>query len=72
MRKMTSEEIIRTYIDFFVKNGHKEIESAPLIPKDDPSVLWINAGVTPLKKYFDGSVVPENRRMTSCQKCITK
>ena len=70
MRKMTSEEIIRTYIDFFVKNGHKEIESAPLIPKDDPSVLWINAGVTPLKKYFDGSVVPENRRMTSCQKCI--
>ena len=70
MKKMTSEEIIRTYINFFVSHGHKEIESAPLIPKDDPSVLWINAGVTPLKKYFDGSAVPENRRMTSCQKCI--
>ena len=70
MKKMTSEEIIRTYIDFFVSRGHTEIESAPLIPKDDPSILWINAGVTPLKKYFDGSVVPKNRRLTSCQKCI--
>ena len=70
MKKMTSEEIIRTYIDFFVSRGHTEVESAPLIPKDDPSILWINAGVTPLKKYFDGSVVPENRRLTSCQKCI--
>ncbi|MBQ8681701.1 MAG: alanine--tRNA ligase [Bacilli bacterium] len=70
MRKMTSEEIIRTYIDFFVERGHLEVESASLIPKDDPSILWINAGVTPLKKYFDGSVVPQNRRMTSCQKCI--
>ena len=70
MKKMTSEEIIRTYINFFVKNGHTELESAPLIPKDDPSILWINAGVTPLKKYFDGSIVPKNRRLTSCQKCI--
>ena len=67
---MSSEEIIRTYIDFFVNHGHTEVESASLIPKDDPSVLWINAGVTPLKKYFDGSVVPQNRRLTSCQKCI--
>ena len=70
MKKMTSEEIIRTYINFFVERGHSEIESAPLIPKNDPSILWINAGVTPLKKYFDGSVTPQNRRMTSCQKCI--
>ena len=70
MKKMTSEQIIRTYIDFFVSHGHLEVASASLIPKDDPSVLWINAGVTPLKKYFDGSVVPKNRRLTSCQKCI--
>ena len=67
---MTSEEIIRTYIDFFVEHGHMEVESASLIPHDDPSVLWINAGVTPLKKYFDGTVVPKNRRIVSCQKCI--
>ncbi|MGN1268064.1 MAG: alanine--tRNA ligase-related protein, partial [Candidatus Aphodocola sp.] len=70
MKKMTSEEIIRTYIDFFVEHGHMEVESASLIPHDDPSVLWINAGVTPLKKYFDGTVVPKNRRIVSCQKCI--
>ena len=67
---MTSEEIVRTYIDFFVERGHLEVESSSLIPKDDPSILWVNAGVTPLKKFFDGSVVPQNRRMTSCQKCI--
>ena len=70
MKKMTSEQIIRTYIEFFKEKGHQEIPSAPLIPKNDPSILWINAGVTPLKKYFDGSVIPENRRMVSCQKCI--
>ena len=70
MKRMTSDEIINTYIDFFVSKGHEKIESASLIPKDDPSVLWINAGVTPLKKFFDGSVVPNNRRSVSCQKCI--
>ena len=70
MKKMTGEEIINTYIDFFVERGHLRVDSASLIPKDDPSVLWINAGVTPLKKYFDGSEVPKSRRITSCQKCI--
>ena len=70
MKKLTGEQIVRTYIEYFKEHGHSEIESAPLIPKNDPSVLWINAGVTPLKKYFDGSVVPENKRLTSCQKCI--
>ena len=70
MKKLTGKEIIRTYIEFFKERGHTEVESASLIPHDDPTVLWINAGVTPLKKYFDGTVVPQNRRMTSCQKCI--
>ena len=70
MKKLTGREIIRMYIDFFKERGHSEIESASLIPYNDPTVLWINAGVTPLKKYFDGSVVPKNRRLTSVQKCI--
>ena len=70
MKKLTGNEIIRMYIDFFKERGHSEVESASLVPHDDPTVLWINAGVTPLKKYFDGTVVPQNRRMTSCQKCI--
>lgn len=70
MKKLKGNEIIRTYIEFFKEKGHTEIESASLIPHDDPTILWINAGVTPLKKYFDGTIVPQNRRMTSCQKCI--
>jgi len=70
MKKMTGNEIIRTYIEFFKEKGHMEVESSSLIPHDDPTVLWVNAGVTPLKKYFDGTVVPQNKRMTSCQKCI--
>lgn len=70
MKKLTFNQIIRMYIEFFKEKGHLEVESASLIPHDDPSVLWINAGVTPLKKYFDGSQVPKNRRIVSCQKCI--
>ena len=70
MKKMTGNEIIRTYIEFFKARGHSEVESASLIPHNDPSILWVNAGVTPLKKYFDGTAIPQNRRMTSCQKCI--
>ena len=70
MKKLTGNQIIRMYIDFFKERGHMELESASLIPQNDPTVLWINAGVTPLKKYFDGSVVPKNRRLTSLQKCI--
>ena len=70
MKKLTGEQIINTYLNYFKDHNHTIMESAPLIPKNDPSVLWINAGVTPLKKYFDGSVIPENRRLTSVQKCI--
>ena len=70
MKKLTGNQIIKTYLDFFIERGHTKIESASLIPQDDPTILWINAGVTPLKKYFDGTIVPKNRRLTSCQKCI--
>lgn len=70
MKKLTGNEIINMYLNFFAERGHTIIPSASLIPKDDPTVLWINAGVTPLKKYFDGTVVPKNKRLTSVQKCI--
>ena len=70
MKKLTGEEIIRTYVEFFKEHDHMEVESAPLIPHNDKSVLWINAGVTPLKKYFDGTEIPSNKRIVSCQKCI--
>lgn len=70
MKKMTSSEIRNTFLKFFEEKGHSIIPSAPLIPINDKSLLWINAGITPLKKYFDGSVIPQNRRMASSQKCI--
>lgn len=70
MKYMTSNEIRETWFRFFESHGHKKIESAPLVPINDDSLLWINAGVAPLKKYFDGSVVPESRRIVNIQKCI--
>ncbi|MBQ7136438.1 MAG: alanine--tRNA ligase [Bacilli bacterium] len=70
MRQMSSTEIRNMWFKFFESKGHKILESAPLVPIDDDSLLFINAGVAPLKKYFDGSVVPDNKRLSSVQKCI--
>ncbi|NLV90292.1 MAG: alanine--tRNA ligase [Tenericutes bacterium] len=66
----TSKEIRDTFLNYFKEHDHDIIPSAPLIPDNDPTILWNNAGVTPLKKYFDGSLVPKNKRMASSQKCI--
>ena len=60
------------WFKFFESKDHTKIKSAPLVPINDDSLLWVNAGVTPLKKYFDGSEVPNNRRMVNIQKCIEK
>ncbi|MDE6047948.1 MAG: alanine--tRNA ligase, partial [Anaeroplasmataceae bacterium] len=70
MKKMTSSEIRQMWLDFYKSKGHKVEPSASLVPHDDPTLLWTYAGVTPLKKYFDGSVVPECPRITNAQKCI--
>ena len=70
MRYMTSNEIRKMWVKYFEEHGHKYVKSAPLIPINDDSLLWINAGVTPLKKYFDGTVTPESRRIVNIQKCI--
>lgn len=70
MKYMTHNEIRKTWFKFFENKGHKKVESASLIPVNDDSLLWINAGVAPLKKYFDGTVVPDSRRIVNIQKCI--
>ena len=70
MRKMTSREIRDMWLKYFSERGHLIVPSANLIPKDDDTLLWINAGVTPLKRYFDGSEVPVSKRITNIQKCI--
>lgn len=66
----TAAEIRRMYLDFFIEKGHAIEPSAPLVPINDNSLLWINSGVATLKKYFDGRVIPENPRITNAQKSI--
>ncbi|MDV7714594.1 alanine--tRNA ligase [Oenococcus oeni] len=70
MKKLNSAQIRQMFLDFFQSKGHKIEPSQSLIPQDDPSLLWINSGVATLKKYFDGSVIPDNPRITNAQKSI--
>lgn len=67
---MTSAEVRQMFLDFFKSKGHTIEPSQSLVPVNDPTLLWINSGVATLKKYFDGSVVPENPRITNAQKAI--
>lgn len=67
---MNSNEIRQTWLKFFEDKGHKIMPSASLIPINDKSLLWINAGVAALKGYFDGSETPPSKRMTNSQKAI--
>ena len=70
MKKMSSTEIRQMWLDFFKSKGHHVEPGSSLIPKNDPTLLWINAGVAALKKYFDGSEIPPSRRITNAQKSI--
>lgn len=70
MKRLSANELRQMWFDFWTTKDHEIIPSASLVPVNDPSILFINAGVTPLKKYFDGSSIPNNRRMASSQKCI--
>lgn len=67
---MKASEIRSKWLAFFEGKGHKVEPSAPLVPHNDPTLLWINAGMAPLKAYFDGRVKPENPRIANAQKCI--
>lgn len=70
MKPMKAAEIRSKWLEFFASKGHKIEPSAPLVPHNDPSLLWINAGMAPLKAYFDGREIPENPRIANSQKCI--
>ncbi|MEC0176159.1 alanine--tRNA ligase [Paenibacillus favisporus] len=67
---MKASEIRSKWLEFFASKGHQIEPSASLVPHNDPSLLWINAGMAPLKPYFDGRISPENPRLTNSQKCI--
>ena len=70
MKNLTSAQVRQMFLDFFKEKGHAIEPSAPLVPHEDPSLLWINSGVATLKKYFDGRVIPANPRICNAQKSI--
>ena len=63
-------ELREKYLSFFESKGHLRLPSFPLIPNNDNSLLLINSGMAPMKKYFTGEVTPPRSRVTTCQKCI--
>lgn len=70
MKKLTGNQTRALFLEYFKKQGHMVEPSASLIPHDDPTLLWINAGVAALKKYFDGTEKPACNRITNAQKSI--
>lgn len=70
MKYRTGSEVRQLFLDYFKAHGHMIEPGAPLVPVNDPTLLWINSGVAALKKYFDGSVKPMNNRITNAQKSI--
>ncbi|MBQ3136263.1 MAG: alanine--tRNA ligase [Clostridia bacterium] len=70
MKWMGLNEIREKYLAFFESKEHLRLPSFSLVPQGDKSILLINAGMTPMKKYFTGEVTPPSKRVTTCQKCI--
>ena len=70
MHYMSLNEIREKFLEFFESKGHLRMKSFPLVPINDKSLLLINSGMAPLKKYFTGEEEPPRRRVTTCQKCI--
>ncbi|MCE5220376.1 MAG: alanine--tRNA ligase [Clostridium sp.] len=70
MKVTKTNDLREAYLKFFEGKEHLKLESFPLVPKNDKSLLLINAGMAPLKPYFTGLQEPPKRRITTCQKCI--
>ena len=67
---LTSKEIRRTFLQYFESKGHDIVPSAPVVNKDDPSLMFINAGMNPFKDFFLGNATPKNARIADTQKCL--
>ncbi len=70
MKNFGLNELREMYLSFFETKGHLRLPSFSLIPRNDPSLLLINAGMSPMKTWFTGEEEPPRRRVTTCQKCI--
>ena len=67
---MQLNEIRSSFLDFFEKNDHRVVLSSPLIPHNDPTLMFVNAGMVPFKNYFIGNETPENKRAVNSQRCV--
>ena len=67
---MLSRDIRRSFIDFYAGRGHAEVASSPLVPRDDPTLLFVNAGMVQFKNYFLGVEQPDSPRAVTSQKCL--
>ena len=67
---MKSTEVRQQFLDFFASKTHKIVASAPMVIKDDPSLMFTNAGMNPFKEYFLGNTTPISKRITDTQKCL--
>lgn len=67
---MTVADIRKTFVDFFENKGHTAVPSAPMVVKNDPTLMFINAGMNQFKDYFLGNTEPKNRRVVNSQKCL--
>ena len=67
---LTSKEIRRTFLQYFESKGHDIVPSAPVVNKDDPTLMFINAGMNPFKYFFLGNATPKNPRIADTQKCL--
>ena len=67
---LTGNKIRKTFLDYYVRDGHTRVESSPLVPEDDPTLLFVNAGMVPFKSVFLGDDKRPYSRATSSQKCL--
>ncbi|MBR6679935.1 MAG: alanine--tRNA ligase, partial [Clostridia bacterium] len=70
MQWTSLNDLREKYLSFFESKGHLRLPSFPLVPIGDKSLLLINSGMAPMKKYFTGEEIPPRNRVTTCQKCI--
>lgn len=70
MEKIGLNKLREKFLNFFEKRDHLKLNSFSLVPQNDKSLLLINAGMAPMKKYFTGEEIPPNRKVVTCQKCI--
>lgn len=70
MKQLTGNQVRQMFLDYFASKDHMIEPGASLVPHNDPTLLWINAGVAALKKYFDGSEKPKKNRIANAQKSI--